>query len=168
MIETERLLLRPMQSNDIDAIFLMRSDADVMRFIREPQKRQESVNWIKLVSSKWKSHKIGFCSVIYKETNELIGWCGLWKLSETSEIEVGYAIRKKFWGKGFASESAGAFLDYGFTKLNLTKIVAVAKPENKKSRRVMEKLGMKFDHVGKYYGLDLVHYTITKDDFFKN
>jgi ribosomal-protein-alanine N-acetyltransferase len=168
MIETERLLLRKMNKNDIDSIFAMRSDTDVMRYIREPQNRQESANWIELVSSKWKTHKIGFCAVILKETNELIGWCGLWVLAETGEIEVGYAIMKKFWQQGFAYETAKAFLDYGFNQLNLPKIVAVGKPENTGSRKVMEKLGMKFDHIGKYYELDLVHYTITKDEFFRN
>lgn len=168
MLETKRLFLRPMKETDVDSIFAMRSDVDVMRYIREPQKLEESISWIKLISSKWETHKIGFCSVILKETNELIGWCGLWVLTETGEIEIGYAIMKKFWRQGFAYEAAKAFLDYGFNQLNLPKIVAVGKPENTGSRAVMEKLGMKFDHIGKYYELNLVHYTITKNEFFRN
>lgn len=168
MLETKRLFLRPMKETDVDSIFAMRSDADVMRYIREPQNRQESVNWIKLVSSKWESHKIGLSSVILKQTNELIGWCGLWVLAETGEIEVGYAIAKNYWLQGFAYEAAEAFLNYGFSELNLPKIVACANPNNAGSRAVMEKLGMTFDHIGKYYGSDLVHYTIKKDDFFRN
>lgn len=165
MFETQRLLLRKMTEKDADSIFAMRSDADVMRFIREPQKRAESTNWIKLVSSRWKGEKIGFCSVFLKSTNQFIGWCGLWQLKETGEIEVGYALHKEFWGRGFAVEASEAFLQYGFTELNLPKIVACANPNNTGSRRVMEKLGMTFDHIGLYYGRDLVHYSITRNDW---
>ncbi len=166
MFETERLLLRKMTEADADSVFAMRSDADVMRYIREPQKRGEALNWIKLVSSRWDGEKIGFCSVFLKSTNQFVGWCGLWRLKETGEIEVGYALFKEFWGKGFAGEASEAFLEYGFTELNLPKIVACANPNNLNSRRVMEKLEMTFDHIGKYYGRDLVHYSITKQDFF--
>ena len=165
MFETERLFLRRLDENDIDAIFAMRIDKDVMRFIRETQDRAESANWIKLVSSRWKNEKIGFCALIEKQSAKLIGWCGLWKLKETGETEIGYAIAKEFWGKGFAVEAAEAFLTYGFNELNLSKIVAVAFPENTASRRVMEKLGMKFDYLGEFYGCDLVHYSITKTEF---
>jgi RimJ/RimL family protein N-acetyltransferase len=165
MFETERLFLRKMTEDDIESVFAMRSDADVMRFIREPQKREEAGNWIKLVSSRWKKDKIGFCSVFLKSTNQFVGWCGLWELKETGEIEVGYALFKEFWGRGFAVEASEPFLQYGFTELNLPKIVACANPDNKNSRRVMEKLGMTFDHIGKYYGRDLVHYSITKEKF---
>ena len=166
MFETERLFLRKMTEDDLDSVYAMRSDAEVMRYIREPQKRDEALNWIKLVSSRWEADKIGFCSVILKETEQFIGWCGLWQLKETGEFEVGYALFKDFWGKGLAAEASEPFLQYGFTELNLPKIVACANPNNKGSRRVMEKLGMTFDHIGKYYGNDLVHYTITRDDYF--
>lgn len=165
MFETERLFLRKMSEADIDSVFVMRSDADVMRYIREPQKREEALSWIKLVSSRWESEGIGFCSLFLKSTKQFIGWCGLWQLKETGEIEVGYALLKEFWGKGFAVEASQPVLEYGFTKLNLPKIVACANPENKGSRRVMEKLGMSFDHIGEYYGRDLVHYSITKSEW---
>lgn len=165
MFETERLFLRKMTADDIEPIFAMRSDADVMRFIREPQERTEALNWIKLVSSRWQKDKIGFCSLFLKSTNQFVGWCGLWELKETGEIEVGYALHKEFWGRGFAVEASEAFLRYGFTELNLPKIVACANPNNSNSRRVMEKLGMTFDHIGKYYGRDLVHYSIEKNSW---
>jgi len=166
MLETERLLLRRFTERDVDAIFAMRSHAEMMRFIRAPQNRQESVNWLKLVSSLWETEKIGFCAVVEKTSGKLIGWCGLWRLKETSETEIGYAIAREFWGRGFGSEAAGAFLAYGFETLKLDKIAAVAAAENVGSRRVMEKLGMTFDYTGEFYGRDLVHYSITKEEFF--
>lgn len=169
MLETDRLILRPMNENDIDPVYEMRRDRDIMRFIREPvTNRAEAENWVNLISSRWAVERIGFCSLIEKQTGKFAGWCGLWQLKETDEIEVGYAIAKEFWGKGYASESAEAFLEYGFKELNLEKIVAVARSENTASRRVMEKLGMEFDYIGEFYGRDLVHYSITKNDYFRN
>jgi ribosomal-protein-alanine N-acetyltransferase len=155
-----------MNETDIDAVFAMRRDSRIMRYIREPvTNRDEAENWINMISSRWAADKIGFCSLIEKESGKFAGWCGLWELKENGEIEVGYAIAGEFWGKGYASESAAAFLEYGFNKLNLEKIVAVARPENAASRRVMEKIGMRFDYIGEFYGRDLVHYSITKEEF---
>ena len=165
MLETERLILRPLDETDYEAIFKMRSDADVMRFIREPQTSAESANWINLVSSRWATEKIGFCAMIEKSSNEFVGWCGIWKLKETEELEIGYATAKEFLGKGFATEAAAAVLIYAFENLETEKIVAVANPENTPSRRVMEKLGMSYDYTGEFYGRNLVHYSITKQKF---
>jgi ribosomal-protein-alanine N-acetyltransferase len=166
MLETTRLFLRPMSENDIDSIFAMRRDADIMRFIREPQtERAEAVSWVNLVSSRWKEEKIGFCAVIEKASGRFVGWCGLWRLKETGETEIGYAIVKDFWRRGYAAEAAEAFLSYGFEHLNFEKIVAVAVPENTGSRRVMEKLGMRYDYTGEFYGRSLVHYSIAREEF---
>ncbi|MCY7374763.1 MAG: GNAT family N-acetyltransferase [Pyrinomonadaceae bacterium] len=163
MLETERLFLRPMNKTDVDAIFALRQDAEMMRFIREPQtKLAEAASWINLVSSLWKTEKIGLCAVFDKSTDQLIGWCGLWRLKETGATEVGYAIAKDFQKKGLASEAAARCLEYGFDRLNLDEIVAVARPENLASCRVMEKIGMKFDFTGKFYERDLAHYSISK------
>lgn len=163
MLETERLILRPLAEKDVEKIYAMRSDPAIMRFIREPQNRTESADWIELVSSRWTNDKIGFCAMIEKETNQFVGWCGLWKLKETGEIEIGYATAKGFWGKDFATEAAREFLAYGFESLHFDEIVAVARPENAASRRVMEKIGMRFDYIGEFYGRDLAHYSIAKN-----
>jgi RimJ/RimL family protein N-acetyltransferase len=167
MLETERLALRPFVETDTDAVFALRSDGEMMRFIRAPQGRKEAEGWIRLVSSRWTDEKIGLCAVLEKAAGQLIGWCGLWRLKETREIEIGYAIDKKLWGRGFATEAAAATLEYGFDNLELDKIVAVARPENKGSWRVMEKLGMTFDYTGEFYDRQLVHYSITRSDWQK-
>jgi RimJ/RimL family protein N-acetyltransferase len=169
MLETKRLFLRPFDKNDIDSVFAMRSDADIMRFIRPIQtNRSEAESWTNLVSSRWKKEKIGFCAVIEKSSNQFIGWCGLWRLKETDEVEVGYALVKDFRGKGYALEAANAFLVYGFEELNLEEIVAVARPENRASWGVMERLGMTYDYTGKFYERDLVHYSISRESWVES
>lgn len=166
MLETERLIMRPLAESDVDKIFAMRSDEDIMRFIRKPQGRDESLDWIKLVSARWDTEKLGFCAVIEKETDKFLGWCGIWRLQETDELEVGYAIEKAYWGKGFATEAAEKFMQYAFEKLKTEKLVAVARPENTASRRVMEKLGMQYIATGTFYNQFLVQYAISKNEFF--
>lgn len=166
MLETERILLRKFTSSDVDEVFAMRSNPEVMRYIRAPQtERKEAENWIELVTSRWESDRIGFCAVIEKATGSFAGWCGLWRLRETDEIEVGYALIRELRGRGFAHEAAEAFLVYGFETLNLDEIVAVTRPENRSSRRVMERLGMSYDYTGRFYDQQLVHYSITRTEF---
>jgi len=165
MLETKRLILRPFEEKHIDEIHAMRSDADIMRYIREPQSRQESADWVKLISSRWENEQIGFCAMIEKTSNEFVGWCGVWKLKETGEFEIGYATVKKVRGKGLATEAAVSFLDYAFEHLKTEKVVAVAQPENEASRCVMEKLGMSYDYTGVFYGSNLVHYSIARETF---
>ncbi|MDQ2747507.1 MAG: GNAT family N-acetyltransferase [Acidobacteriota bacterium] len=168
MFETERLFLRPMNDGDVDAIYVLRNDAEMMRYIREPQNsRADVANWVNLVSSRWQTERIGLCAVLDRASNQLIGWCGLWRLPESGEIEVGYAIAVDFQSKGLASEAAARCLKYGFEELNLDKIVAVARPENVASCRVMEKIGMTYDGIGRFYDRDLAHYSILKKDFGK-
>jgi ribosomal-protein-alanine N-acetyltransferase len=163
MCATDRLILRRMNKSDINEIFKMRSDSEIMRFIREPQTNpDETWNWIKLVSSEWETTKIGFCAVVEKDSMNTIGWCGLWRLKETDEIEVGYAIAKEYQRKGFATEAAAAVLEYGFDEIDLEEIVAVAYPDNAASQNVMKQLGMSFDYTGEFYGRELVHYSISK------
>jgi RimJ/RimL family protein N-acetyltransferase len=167
MLETARLFLRQFNKNDVDPVFAMRSDADVMRFIREPQtNRSEAESWVSLVSSRWESEKIGFCAVVEKASGRFIGWCGLWRLKETGEIEIGYALIGEYRGRGVATEAAEAMLRYGFEELKLPEIVAVARPENRASWRVMENLGMTYDYTGRFYERELVHYSISREKFF--
>ena len=165
MLETDRLLLRTLVDSDADAIYALRSDAEIMRYIREPQDRRETEKWIRLVSSRWQKDKLGFCGVVEKETGKLAGWCGVWRLSETDEVEIGYAIAKEFWRRGFATEAAEALLQYVFAQLKPDKITALADPKNTASRRVMEKLGMSFVRIDDFYERQLVQYAITKEEF---
>jgi ribosomal-protein-alanine N-acetyltransferase len=157
--------LRRLEDFDADAIYAMRSDAEVMRYIREPQKRRETEKWIRLVSSRWEKDKMGFCAVIEKKSEKLIGWCGVWRLAETGEVEIGYAIAKKFWNQGLATEAAKALLEYAFANIKTDRITAVADPENVSSRRVMEKLGMKFVRIDDFYERKLAQYAISLEDF---
>ena len=169
MFETERLILRKLNDTDLDDIFEMRKDPKVMRFIRGPQTEIEtSARWIEMMTERWDDEKLGFCGLVEKESGSFVGWCGLWDLKETNEIEVGYAIATGHWGKGFATEAADRCLKYGFEELALDRIVAVAFPKNEASQNVMKKIGMEYVQTGIFYGKRLVQYAITNVEFHRN
>lgn len=95
----------------------------------------------------------------------MFGWSGLQPLDWTTEIEVGYGMIKKFWGIGIGYEAAKTWLGFGFNEKNLSRIVAVAYPENTGSRRIMEKLGMKYEKTETHYGAECVFYGISNQEF---
>mgnify|MGYP000644448923 CR=1 FL=1 len=167
ILTTPRLILRRFTLADAGLLLQLNSDPEVLKYLHEPMLQDEAHarEILTNIILPQYNNNLGRWAVLLKDNNEFIGWCGLWQLKETGEIEVGYALFKEFWGRGFAVEASEPFLEYGFTELNLPKIVACANPNNSGSRRVMEKLGMTFDHIGFYYGRDLVHYTIWKEDF---
>lgn len=106
----------------------------------------------------------GFClwALIYKETQNLIGFCGLSPLSP-HEMEIGWWLAPEYWRKGLATEAARAVMLYGFEDLNLLRIVSIAQPPNQRSIRVMEKLGMHFEKMSTdHRGIEVVYYAKDK------
>ncbi len=166
MFETDRLFLRQLKFDDAETISALRSDPLVMKYSRGPQTDiVETRRWISLVSSKWESAGIGYCGLVEKKSEDLIGWCGLWKLRETGETEIGYAINPQHWNSGYATEATCTLLNYAFRDLALPILVAVCYPDNKASKRVMEKLGMKFAGIGYFYGAELAKFTIEREEW---
>ncbi len=166
-IETPRLYLRQFSMDDLDDLFAIRSDPEVMRFIGEsrPQSLDQVRDALENVISVWKQHGFGRWAIVHKGDEKLIGWCGLAFLDNTDEIEIGYGIAKEYWGKGLTTEAAVVSIKYGFEDLKLNRIVAVAMPENIASRRIMEKMGMRYEKTGYWYEAELVYYVIMRDEY---
>jgi RimJ/RimL family protein N-acetyltransferase len=164
MIETERLVLRRFTPGDLDALVGLRADPLVMRYIGD-QSREKVEQRLGYYISHYEPHGFGMWAVIDKTTAALIGWCGLIFLDQTPEVEVGYGVAREHWGKGLMTEAARACLRYGFEQAALERIVAVAMPENSASRRIMEKLGMRYEKMVHHYGKDLAYYAIERAEF---
>lgn len=167
VIETARLILRPYTANDLDDLFLIRSDPEVMRYVRDgkPLTWEETQANLDNIIQHYHQHDFGLWAAVDKANGNLIGYCGLIYLDSTPEVEVGYMLAKAYWGKGLASEGAKACLKYGFEQLKLSRIVAIAKPPNLASGRVMEKIGMKYEKQAFYYNTDVVYYAILQETF---
>ena len=159
MLETERLVLRAWRPEDAAEAFRIYGDPAVMRFIGTGATTgsvEETATRLQRYIGHHEKFGFGLWATIEKSTGRLIGNTGLTSLDGGPEIEVGYHLSQEAWGKGYATEVAGALLDYGFQTLGLQTILAVTHPDNVASQRVLEKVGMIRQGMGHYYGQDLV------------
>ncbi len=90
-------------------------------------------------------HRFGLWAVELKNTNELIGICGLIKRDSLEDIDIGFAFLERFWGNGYAVESAEACFDFARNVVEIKRLVAITISDNKGSIRVLEKIGLKFE-----------------------
>ena len=146
VLETERLLLRTFTMDDGALIYDLNLDPEVTRYTFDPIRNVEQAKKIleKTILPQYALYNHGRWAVHLKTDLEFIGWCGLKARPERNEIDLGYRFRKNFWGKGYATEAAYACLKYGFERLNLTRIIGRAIPENQNSLKVLEKCGMTY------------------------
>lgn len=166
ILETNRLRLREFEDSDVESLFALDSDPDVMRYISDGKTstREHIEQAIPRVRAYYQEHAgLGIWVAELKESREFIGWACLKHLDQTDLIEVGYRLMKEFWNQGYATEAAAALIQYGFDEHGLDKIVAITNPENKASQRVLEKCGLTRNGSGTYYGSDCLFFEITKD-----
>ena len=153
ILETNRLILRHQVLDDLDDLFALYCDLDVSRYIPDAphtyKGAREELEWH--MNGHPKYPELGLWATIHKESNEFIGRCGLlpWTIDGQDEVEVAYLISKDYWGQGLGTEAAQAILDYGFEKLNRSRLICLIDKENLASIRVAEKIGMAFEREGK-------------------
>lgn len=143
--QTKRLLLREITPHDAEQAYLLNLDPEVIRYTGDESFK--SIEEARIFLEKYDSYiKYGFgrWGVIDKNTNEFLGWCGLKYDSKTNEHDIGFRFFKKYWGKGYATESAQACLDLGFNKFNMPFIVGRAAKENLASIHVLKKIGLTY------------------------
>jgi ribosomal-protein-alanine N-acetyltransferase len=152
ILETERLILRPFESSDAEALFEMDCNHNVHKYLwQKPLTSISEVHaYIDMVKNQYETNGIGRFSTILKDTNELIGWTGIKFVNDhiengnTNFYDYGYRLNEKFWNKGYATEASIAWLDYGFNQMKIDKMNAYAHAENGASNHVLQKVGMKF------------------------
>jgi RimJ/RimL family protein N-acetyltransferase len=166
-LHTPRLALHPLVDEDLDWLAALRGDAEVMRYIgiAGPMTFEESRERLERYVRCWEEHELGMFSVRLGDEATPIGWAGLQPLEESGEIEVGYAFGKNAWGRGIATEAARAVVRWGFEARGLDRIVAIAYEENEGSRRVMDKLGMRYEGMRLVHGTESVYYSLTPQAF---
>jgi ribosomal-protein-alanine N-acetyltransferase len=148
ILETDRLILRPLTMDDLDDLAALYRDPEIRRYFPEGvisyEETKEELEW--QIENNYAKYGYGLWATIHKETGKFIGRCGLlpWHLdgSETLEVEVAYLLAKEFWGQGLGTEVARAILNYGFETLRLTRMICMTDPDNRASRNVAVKMGM--------------------------
>jgi ribosomal-protein-alanine N-acetyltransferase len=167
-VETRRLTLRPFEPRDHAAHAAMYADPQVTRFLPggpflDEVAAARSARSLAHFASHWARHGWGVWAVIDKDSGAVIGQCGLNHLPDGSDVELLYALARKAWGRGLATEAGRAALDHGFASVGLHRIVAVTRPEHGASRRVMEHLGMEHEGDRELFGMRVVCYALTSD-----
>ena len=155
-IDTERLRLRRWRDSDRAPFAALNSDPAVMEFFPALLTRAESDSMIDRIEATFEERALGLFAVEERGEASFVGYVGLWPANFeahfTPAIEIGWRLAREFWGKGYATEAARATLRDAFERLSLDEIVSFTSVENRRSQRVMEKLGMErratddFDH----------------------
>jgi RimJ/RimL family protein N-acetyltransferase len=162
-LTTARLQLRPFESRDLDALAAIYGDPEVMAYVGDGTVRDRErvgLGLEKMIAMQ-EERDYAPWAVCEWPGGALVGECGLYPLEGVGpEVELTYTFARRAWGKGYATEAGRVALDYAFTATGLERVIAVANPENAASIRVLEKLGMRADGVGHYYGAELARYTI--------
>ncbi|CAM1339091.1 GNAT family N-acetyltransferase [Tenacibaculum aestuarii] len=174
-LETERLILREFRESEIEGIFELDSNAEVHKYLGNnpitTYKQAEDI--ITFFEEQYKERGIGRFAAFEKESGEFIGWSGL-KLNTgekeelngfTDFIDIGYRFIPRFWGKGYASESAFACLDFGFKEMNYDIIYGAADVENIGSNKILQKIGLQFVNEFGFKGVDVNWYELKKSDY---
>ncbi len=149
-LETERLILRPFTRDDVDLLVELDSDPDVMWYINRgrPTSRKEIENIIlpRFLEYYELFDGYGTWATIEKSTGQFIGWVSLRPKDgdPPDEPELGYRLRKSAWGRGYATEASRALIDKAFSELGARRVYAETMAVNWPSRRVMERVGLRY------------------------
>jgi RimJ/RimL family protein N-acetyltransferase len=167
VLRTDRLILDAWQSSDWAAFRPIAEDVEVMRYITggvpytEEQIRGFVDRQVKLYAER------GFCrwKLVEEATGELIGFCGVGFWRDGFDPEIGWWLARRCWGRGLATEAARTALRDAFERVGLERVISVAMVGNGASRRIMEKLGLRFQREFENEGVRLVQYALERAQF---
>jgi len=149
ILETERLLLRHLEPGDLDELYRLYSDPVMRRFYPEGvlsyAETREELEWF--LHGHPRHPELGLWATVHKPDGRFVGRCGLlpWSIEGRAEVEVAYMIDKAFWGQGLATEAGKALVRYGFTTLNLARLICLVTPGNAASVAVARRIGMELE-----------------------
>jgi [ribosomal protein S5]-alanine N-acetyltransferase len=168
ILETERLILRKLTIEDLDALAALYRDPEVRQYFPERtltyEETREELEWI--IDVYYGQHGFGLWATIHKPTGAFIGRCGLlpWEIEGVKEVEVAYLLDRAYWGQGLATEVARAIVRYGFEQLQFSRLICLVDPQNRASRSVAEKIGMMFEREGDIEEYPVVFYGMSKPE----
>ncbi|PHS01349.1 MAG: GNAT family N-acetyltransferase [Blastopirellula sp.] len=167
ILETERLQLRELTLDDLEDFHQILSDPITMQYYEKPFDKEMTTGWIIWCLRNYAEHGFGLWAVIHKQDNRLIGDCGLTiqQVDGIGELEIGYHIHRSYWKRGLATEAAIACRDFVFDQLKKDRVISWMQPDNLASRRVAEKMGMRFEKetTNKHRTISAV-YSMTPED----
>lgn len=155
-LRTQRLVMRPWREADLEPFAAINGDPEVRRYFPSVLSRAESDGNAQFLSSAFEPEGYGPWAIEVPGVASFVGFVGIWKVTfddpPRGRVEIGWRLAQAHWGKGYATEAAAAALAFGFGPGGLEEIVAFVVPDNRASRSVMDRIGMRenpaaaFDH----------------------
>ena len=147
-MDQPRIVLRPLDHADLNAIHAVVGDAAVMRFsLSGAKSRDETEEFLQRAISNYQEQGFGLLAVVHGADATVIGYCGLLTqaIDGKTELEVTYRLHPDYWGQGFGTEAASMICDRAFACSLARRLIAIIEPENASSIRVAQKIGMHFE-----------------------
>lgn len=165
-LRTERLELRSFTPSDADAMHRLYADPEVMRHVGHgPVRRREDTElMLRRYIAHERAHGFSFWAVVERDGGTVVGDAGLFKTGP-AEVEVGYTLARDRWGRGYGTEVARACVDAALNRFGLREVVAVVERENRASRHVLEKVGMRQVGTRQAFGREHLLYRVDRRSF---
>ena len=166
-LETDRLILRMLRESDFDAYAEMCADPEVMRYIGDGQPLARPMAWrnLAMMIGHWSLRGYGTWAAEERSSGDLVGRVGFWNPEGWPGFELGWMLRRSFWGRGYATEAARTALQFAFTHLKQPEVISLTHPENAASIRVAQRLGERLLDSTEVMGKPVLVYRITRDEW---
>lgn len=164
ILETERLLFRPLTLSDLDELTKLYADPEVMRFLGGPRKRDEVQHALTGYIREYQLYGHSFFATIRKEDQAFIGQCGLLnqEVEGSSEVELAYVLARPYWQQGLALEGTRAIRDFGLQQKGFPRLISLIPADNQASIHIAEDIGMQFEREVSQWGQNFRLYAINK------
>jgi RimJ/RimL family protein N-acetyltransferase len=167
VLQTERLTLRAFADADVEPLYRLMQDPDVMRYVGDrrvptlPETWRAVAGWL----GHWTLRGYGLWAVEERESGEVIGRAGIINPEGWPGAEVGYLLGRAWWGRGYATEAASTAMDWGFTTIGFNRLLSLIDPDNAASIRVAERLGETLAGEADVFGYRVLVYGIDRADW---
>jgi RimJ/RimL family protein N-acetyltransferase len=167
LLETERLILRLFCEADLDVYSEMCADPEVMRYIGlgQPLSRDEAWRSMATILGHWQLRGFGLWAVESKATQTIIGRVGCWQPEGWPDFEIGWMLRRAYWGQGFALEAAQASVRYAFEELGRSHLISLIDPHNPRSIAVAKRLGERLEGQAEILERPVLVYGLYRQDW---
>jgi RimJ/RimL family protein N-acetyltransferase len=161
---TDRLILRELEPGDVDALFDLFGDPVATQHFPRVLTRDETAEWIERNRRRYRIFGYGLWAVVLRDTGEVLGNCGpVWhEINNELQLEIGYHFRRRYWGKGYATEAARAVMEWCFENIPVDYLISLIREQNMPSRRVAERNGLVVTGVGLFHDMEHLIYRMDR------
>lgn len=167
-LETERLFLRAWRASDVEPFIAMMAEPETARFLNSTQAPMDRIDaWraLALILGHWALNGHGLFAVEEKTSGAFIGRVGAWRPEGRAEIELGWALARAYWGKGYAYEAARAAGDWMFTALSPPRLASFIHVDNLASQKLAHRLGLRPGEETYHAGMAHVIWRVTRAEW---